>query len=296
MPNSNFRIFLDSGNSNETKQSLQILKNFPVDLAGQTTNPSLVAKNPQAQQRLQTGNKFPSNELLDFYKNTIQDISKQIPNGSVSIEVYADQNSTAKELLIQAEKMYTWIDNAHIKFPTIPAGLEAAENFVNSGGRVNMTLVFSQEQALAVHLATQKATYKGQVFISPFIGRLDDIGENGINLISNIKKMYTELDSQVEILAASIRTSEHTLAAIQQKAEILTLPFKVIQNWKSDSNSFLTQDAINNLNFESDLKDIEYQDLSKLYNQKWTELSNIAHNLTDKGLTKFAVDWNSLIV
>src|SRR3989344_5773768 len=112
------KIFLDSGNPEETKQALAIL-GF---LDGQTTNPSLIAKNPQT-----AGKKFTLDGIYDFYKGVISEISPFMPKGSVSIEVCADKNTTADTMFEQGKKMFTWIPNAHIKYPTNAAGLEATE-------------------------------------------------------------------------------------------------------------------------------------------------------------------------
>ena len=288
------KFFLDSGNPKDTTASLEILKSFSATLYGQTTNPSLVTKNPVAQQKIKSGQKFTEAELMDFYKQVIIQISSKIPQGSVSIEVYADKDSTTKDLLIQAEDMYTWIPNAHIKFPTTLPGLEAAQSFVDNGGRVNMTLVFTQEQALAVHLATQSATQKGQVFLSPFIGRLDDISFRGLDLIANVREMYNQLNSKVEILAASIRTPQHALGASQKGSDILTLPYKVIQGWKDDTSTFPSTKNLESFkeNPSPNLKPIDYQILQQT--ESWKDI-NISHQLTTKGLQGFADDWNSLI-
>ena len=134
------KIFLDGGDPAETQEIIALL-GF---LDGQTTNPSLVAKNPQAQERISRGDKFSSQELLDFYKIVVSDTSALIPNGSISIEVYADMETRADAMLVQARQMNTWIPNAHIKFPTTLEGLEAAAQAVREGMRVNMTLCFTQ--------------------------------------------------------------------------------------------------------------------------------------------------------
>ncbi|HXE09999.1 MAG TPA: transaldolase family protein, partial [Verrucomicrobiae bacterium] len=136
------KIFLDSGDPAETKAALALL-GF---LDGQTTNPTLVAKNPYARERFEKGDKFTEDEILDFYKQVVIDISDLIPDGSVSIEVHADQTTTAEQMLAQGREMFRWIPNAHIKYPTTMAGLTAAEQSVHDGLRVNMTLCFSQEQ------------------------------------------------------------------------------------------------------------------------------------------------------
>jgi transaldolase len=192
------KIFLDSGDPKETAEVLSTL-GF---LDGQTTNPSLVAKNPET-----VGRKFSQTEIYDFYKGVVQDISKLIPEGSVSIEVYSDSTTKSEDMIKQAHEFNQWIFNAHIKFPTTQEGLKAAETCVKEGIRVNMTLVFSQQQAAAVYAAT-KGAKKGDVFLSPFVGRLDDRGENGMDLIKNILEMYNQGDGHVEVLSASVRSQQ----------------------------------------------------------------------------------------
>src|SRR5574340_505280 len=103
------RIFLDGGNPAETEK---IIKQLGF-LDGQTTNPTLVAKNPDARERLEKGEKFSSEELLDFYRTVVTAISRLIPGGSVSVEVYADATTTAAEMLAQGKEMFSWIPNAH---------------------------------------------------------------------------------------------------------------------------------------------------------------------------------------
>ncbi|MBI4130560.1 transaldolase, partial [Candidatus Roizmanbacteria bacterium] len=164
------KIFLDSGDPEDTKKMIGIL-GF---LDGQTTNPSLVAKK-LADQGLgngERGKKLSEKELLNEYKKIVQEISSIIPQGSVSIEVYADKTTTAEQMLVQGKEMFSWIPNAHIKFPTTAEGLKAAERAVIEGMRVNMTLVFTQSQAAAVYAATKHAgkeslTGHKNIFVSP---------------------------------------------------------------------------------------------------------------------------------
>ncbi len=272
--NQKTKIFLDSGDPAETKQALSVL-GF---LDGQTTNPSLIAKNPQT-----AGRKFLKEELLDFYRGVVKEVSSLIPEGSVSIEVYADNSTSAEEMLKQAREFNAWIPNFHIKYPTTTQGLKAAEISIKEGLRVNMTLVFSQAQAAAVYAAT-KGAKKGDVFISPFVGRLDDRGENGMDLIKNILKMFEQGDGHVEVLSASIRSLEHVIKTFELGADIITAPLKVLKEWKTSNK----QTAVSNK-----LKPIPYQKID--LNRPWQEY-DIQHELTDKGLEKFASDWNALIV
>lgn len=277
------KIFLDGGDPKETKEIISLL-GF---LDGQTTNPTLIGKNPEAKARLERGEKFSPEEIYDFYKKVVQEIFALIPEGSVSIEVYSDKNTTAEEMLAQGKEMFSWIPNAHIKFPTTHAGITAAEHAVKTGMRVNMTLCFSQEQAAAVYAATRGAK-KGQVFVSPFVGRLDDRGVNGMELIKNILAIYATGDGHVEVLTASVRSLEHFLYALQLNSDIITAPYKALKEWGEKGAPV----PDGHFSYIPSLAAISYKeiDLSK----NWKEY-NISHELTDVGLQRFADDWNALI-
>jgi len=220
------KIFLDGGDPHETKEIIGLL-GF---LDGQTTNPTLISKNPSARERLQKGDKFSREEILNFYHFVVREVSALIPQGSVSVEVYADASTSAEQMLKQGRAMFSWIPNAHIKFPTATEGLKAAEQAVKEGLRVNMTLCFTQEQAAAVYAATLGAK-RGNVFVSPFIGRLDDRGENGMDLIANILCMYRKGNAHVEVLTASVRTLDHLLYALKLGSDIITAPFAILKEW-----------------------------------------------------------------
>ncbi|HUC20252.1 MAG TPA: transaldolase family protein, partial [Candidatus Polarisedimenticolaceae bacterium] len=223
------KIFLDGGDAAETRTVIETLG----WLDGQTTNPSLIAKNPAALERLKAGEHYTSDEIQDFYRGIVETAAKLIPGGSVSIEVTADAHTTTEEMLDQAHEMNTWIPNAHIKFPTIGSGLEAAARFTGEGGRVNMTLCFSQPQAAGVYAAT-KGAKRGDVFVSPFIGRFDDRGERGIDTIANIQNMYAEGDGHVMVLAASIRSMEHLLWCLSRGCDIITAPAGLLLQWHAE--------------------------------------------------------------
>lgn len=282
--NLNSKIFLDSGDPKETTEAISLL-GF---LDGQTTNPTLITKNPEASLKLERREKFTQGEVLQFYKTIVGEISQLIPSGSVSVEVYSDKQTTSDQMINQAKEMNSWIRNAHIKFPTTTEGLKAAEQVVKMGLRVNMTLCFTQEQAAAVYGAT-KGAIKGQVFISPFVGRLDDQGENGMDLIKNIIRMYKGGDGHVEVLTASVRNMEHFLYALALKSDIITSPFKILQEWAG--GGLQIPDA-NFMYDQGDRKYISYKELD--LNLDWKEF-NIIHPLTNAGIEKFSADWNSLL-
>ena len=278
------KIFLDSGDPKETREIISLL-GF---LDGQTTNPTLISKNPEAAARLEKGEKFTSEEILDFYKEVVEEISSLIPKGSVSVEVYADSNTTAEEMEEQGKNMFSWIDNAHIKLPITEAGLKVAQSFISEGIRVNMTLCFSQEQAAGVYAATKGAS-KGDVFVSPFIGRLDDRGENGISFIQNTLDMYGNGDGHVEVLTASVRSYEHFLAALAINSDIITAPAKTLREWAEKGMTVPDADYEYD---KGELKDFILEDLD--LNMEWNKF-DLKHELTDKGIERFASDWNSLI-
>ncbi|HSA77559.1 MAG TPA: transaldolase family protein [Nitrospirota bacterium] len=278
------RIFLDGGDQGETER---ITKQLGF-LDGQTTNPTLISKNPEARKRLETGRKFNEKEILDFYRDVVKTISGLIPQGSVSVEVYADAFTSADTMLQQGKEMFSWIPNAHIKFPMTREGLKAAEQAVNERLRVNMTLCFTQEQAAAVYAATRGAK-RGQVFVSPFIGRLDDRGENGMDVIDGIIRMYRTGDGHVEVLTASVRNIDHFLYALMLGSDIITAPYEVLKTWGEKGM------PIPGDNYKYDVKSlrpIPYREID--LGKKWEDY-DIRHELTDKGMERFSADWNALI-
>lgn len=272
------RIFLDSGDPQETREIFELL-GF---LDGQTTNPTLVAKNPIARERKANSQKFSARELLDFYKEVVGEISQTVPSGSISIEVYADKSTTEGEMFCQALEFSKWITNPHIKFPTTREGIRAATRSLEKGISVNMTLCFSQSQAAAVHEAT-RGVNPGQVFISPFVGRLDDRGENGLDLIKNILTMFREVQSNVEVLTASVRDMRHFTEALKMETHIITAPASVLREWALNE--------IKEVPTTGNLRAIPYEKIPMP--QSW-ENFNIHHDLTENGIDRFSKDWNDL--
>jgi transaldolase len=282
------KILVDGGDPEETLR-IKTLIGF-VD--GQTTNPSLIAKNPEIQRRLASGHQLSEQEVKDAYKKIVQSISPLVGDAGVSIEVFADLDSRAEEMFAQGQEMFTWIPNAYVKYPSTHEGLRAAEMSVQKSIRVNMTLCFSQEQAAAVYAATRGS--KEPVYVSPFVGRLDDQGEDGMDLVRNIKKMYERSDRHVPVLAASIRTINHLLCSFLLGAELATVPSKVLQEWAAagfpmpDQNfKYKPVDAKGKA-----LKPIPYKELD--LDQPW-ERFDLAHELTTKGIQKFVADYQSTL-
>lgn len=277
------KIFIDGGDPEESRQAKKILGH----LDGQTTNPTLFAKNPEVVKWITKGKKFSRKEVYAFYKKVIKEFDKII-DWSISIEPYADAKTSSREIFSQAKEMARWSDKAWIKFPTTIEGLKAAREGMKKGIRCNMTLVFSQEQAAAVHAATRKAK-KNSIFLSPFVGRLDDRREDGMQLIANILKMYEKDKSHVLTVTASVRNYQHFLYALFLKSPIITIPFKIFHEWAQKGFILPGKDFIYHPRY---LKPIPYRKIS--LGKDWTKY-DLHHDLTDIGIGKFAADWNSLV-
>ena len=257
-----------------------------------TARPPIRRLSPKIRKRggdLEQGGKFSEKEILDFYRQVVGEISGLIPQGSISIEVYADLSTTAESMLAQGREMFSWIPNAHIKFPSSREGLTAAEQAVQKGLRVNLTLCFSQEQAAAVYAATRGGK-KGEVFVSPFIGRLDDRGENGMDLIAHILRMYEKGDGHVEVLTASVRTMDHLLYALKLGSDIITAPAAILKQWGEEG---LPLPGVEYGYDSRGLKTMPYREID--LNKKWQEF-DLSHELTIKGMDSFSKDWNSLLM
>jgi transaldolase len=189
------KFFLDTASLNEIREGVEL-----GICDGVTTNPSLVAKEGG----------------VDF-KQHIAAIC-EIVKGPVSAEV------TSQDLdgMIREGLDYSKIaPNVVIKCPLTRDGLKATRHLSDEGIRVNVTLCFSAAQAIL-------AAKAGASFISPFLGRLDDIGENGLNLLANIIEIYQNYSWKTEVLAASLRHPIHVIEAARMGADIATVPFKVI--------------------------------------------------------------------
>jgi transaldolase len=282
------KILVDGGDPEETLRVKELI-GF-VD--GQTTNPSLIAKNPEIRERIASGHTLSPHEEKDEYRKIVQAISPLVGDAGVSIEVFADMDTKAEEMFAQGEEMFSWIPNAYIKYPCTREGLRAAEISVRRQIRVNMTLCFSQEQAAAVYAATRGSGEP--VYVSPFVGRLDDRGENGIDLVKNIKKMYEDGDGHVYVLAASIRHVDHLLASFATGAELATVPAKVLVEWATKDFPMPDKDFSYKAVDASGkpLKAIPYKALD--LKRPWQSF-DIAHELTTVGIQKFVADYRSTL-
>jgi len=189
-------IYLDSANLDDVKAAADLGV-----LDGVTTNPTLIAK-----------------ERVDYGKR-LADIC-QIVKGPVSAEVIATE---AKAMLIEGRERAKIAPNIVVKLPCTIEGLKACKAFSDEGTKTNMTLCFQTLQALMVAKA-------GAFLVSPFIGRLDDIGEDGMELIRTIRAVYDNYGIKTQILAASVRHTNHLLHCALAGADVATCPLSVIKD------------------------------------------------------------------
>lgn len=190
------KFFIDTANLEEIKEASELGL-----IDGVTTNPSLIAKE---------GN-------VDF-KQRIAEIC-EIVDGDVSAEVTALDTDG---MLEQGRKLAKIADNVVVKCPLTWDGLKATKQFRSEGTKVNVTLCFSPSQAIL-------AAKAGAAYISPFIGRLDDISQDGMQLIRDIVQIYDNYEFEAEVLAASIRHPIHIVESALAGVDVSTVPFKVFQ-------------------------------------------------------------------
>jgi len=189
------KFFLDTANLEE----IRMVAAWGI-LDGVTTNPSLVSKESRP------------------FKDLIAEISRIVP-GPISVECVS---TAAGAIIGEARELARIAANVVIKIPVGIEGLKATQSLARDGVKVNMTLVFSAGQALL-------AAKAGAAFVSPFIGRLDDLSQDGMELIEEIAAIYGNYDYATEIIVASIRHPRHVIEAALIGAHIATIPFAVME-------------------------------------------------------------------
>ena len=209
------KIFIDTANIEEIKDAVKL---GVVD--GVTTNPTIIAKEKRV------------------FKEVIKEIS-QIVDGDISAEVTTE---TAEEMYKEAKELSKIHKNIVIKLPMTKDGIITCKKLTKEGIKTNITLVFSANQALI-------AAKAGATYVSPFLGRLDDIGSDGMILIEDILTIFKNYDIKTQIIAASIRHPLHVLNVAKAGAHVATLPYKVIMQML---NHPLTDKGMEN--FRKDIK------------------------------------------
>lgn len=188
------KFFIDTANVEEIKKAAAMGV-----LDGVTTNPSLAAKETSP------------------YRDILKEICKVV-KGPVSAEVIATDTAG---MLREADELMKIADNIVVKIPTILEGLTAIKSLTDRGIKTNATLVFSPTQALMVAKA-------GATYVSPFVGRLDDVATNGMDLIRQIVTIYQNYGFDTEVLVASVRHPMHVVEAALIGADVVTMPYSVI--------------------------------------------------------------------
>ena len=190
------KIFLDTANVNEIKEGVAL---GVVD--GVTTNPTLIAKEGKP------------------FKPTVLEICK-IVGGPVSVEVVGTE---AGAMCREGQEFASWHEHVVVKLPTTREGVKACKCLSGQGIKINMTLCFSPNQALLVAKA-------GATYVSPFVGRLDDISHDGMEVVRQIVQIYKNYDFKTQVLAASLRHPLHVVEAALAGAHVGTMPYKVLDS------------------------------------------------------------------
>jgi transaldolase len=192
------KIFLDTANIDQIKQAAKL-----GIISGVTTNPSLVAKESTAD-----------------YETVVKAICAIVnsPDSSVSAEVISED---AKSMIEEARIKASWAPNVAVKIPSTAAGLEAISTLSKENIKINMTLCFSVNQAILGARA-------GTTYVSPFVGRMDDIGHDGMQLIKDIVEVFQIHKLPTQVIAASIRNPLHCVTAAKVGAHIATVPYSVL--------------------------------------------------------------------
>jgi transaldolase len=189
------KIFIDSGDTEEIREAHEMGL-----IDGVTTNPTLASKSGKP------------------FKELIMEIT-EIIDGPISAEVVS---VTAQEMIVEGEDLAAWHRNIVVKVPLIAAGLKAVKHFTAKGIKTNVTLCFTGAQALLAGKA-------GATYISPFVGRLDDIGHEGMQVIRDIRTIYDNYGYETQILTASARSPLHFLEAAKIGSDVITAPFSVLK-------------------------------------------------------------------
>jgi transaldolase len=189
------QIFLDTANIEQIRQGAKL-----GIVSGVTTNPSLVSKEGTAD-----------------YQAVVKEICSIIP-GPVSVEVLAED---AESMIKEAHLKASWAPNVNIKIPATAEGLQAITALHQEKIKVNMTLCFSVNQAILGALA-------GATYVSPFVGRLDDVGHNGMEVVKDIVDVFRYYQLSTQVIAASIRHPQHCVAAAKAGAHIATVPYQIL--------------------------------------------------------------------
>jgi len=305
------KFLLDSGDPDEYREIAVLAKKSGNKLWGSTTNPSLIAKKL-------SGKKVSQDEAFNrLQKEIVMEILDIVP-GAVSAEVYSNLDTKAEEMIAQGREIATWHERVVVKLPITIEGLKARTTLRKSGIPINNTLVFSQQQIFAIlmHETLVQNECKPRPeddgplahnlwppFISPFVGRLDDRGENGMDVVEHgltIQKKYFD-ETTAWILESSVRSTEHVQLGLELNVPLMTSPAKVYRDWfgtptdqRPETND---QRPLAPIPYWQPLEDLlHFENIDDFMEAIISGRLDISHPFTTAGVEKFAEDWSSIIL
>lgn len=290
------KFILDSGNPQEYREISHLAEQHGNMIWGSTTNPSLVAKQL-------SGKKLTLQQAFDLQKELVLEILEIVP-GAVSAEVYADSETKAEEMIEQGREIASWHERVVVKLPTTLEGFKARTALRADDILTNNTLVFSQQQifAICLHekiiLGNKIASPKAYPsFISPFVGRLDDVGENGMDLVENGMKIKALFPSvSLWMLEASVRSIEHITKGIEVGTELITAPAKAYQAYFTNTEAPTEKKELNAITYwEPSEALLAIDTMDDFMDAITSNKLDITHELTEKGIIRFAEDWKAIL-
>lgn len=294
----NTKFLLDSGDPIEYREIAALAKQSGSELWGSTTNPSLIAKKL-------TGQKLSVSQAFALQKDLVLEILTIVP-GAVSAEVYAEATTTAQEMITQGKEIATWHERVVVKLPTTLEGFKARTALRKEKIMTNNTLVFSQEQIFAICLHEQiiqklfgPTNDIFPPFISPFVGRLDDIGEDGMSLVEHGMRVKQMCTATTWMLEASVRTPEHIQRGLDTGTELITAPAKLYKEWFPNPTNTTGESSDKKLTpidiWTPTPELLRVATIEDFMEAITSGKLSISHPLTDKGIEKFVSDWKTII-
>lgn len=299
------QFLLDSGDPDEYHAITKLAKEHGEVLFGATTNPTLIAKKL-------VNTKVTQQKAFELQKQIVLQIIDIVP-GPVSAEVYADDKTTADEMISQAREIAKWHQRVVIKLPTTVEAFKARTVLRRQKIPINNTLVFSQEQVFAINLHEQIIQHEtgvenpelaeGPPFISPFVGRLDDQNQDGMAVIEHAMRLKRTYNFTPLILLSSVRRAQHMKRGLDYEVDLITAPAKVYQDWFTLTSE--QKQAIDATSYTSNLKPVAFwqpspgllaiASIDQFMETITSGRLNIQHDLTDAGLIRFAQHWQAII-
>jgi len=299
------RFILDSGDVLEYKEIKHLAHEGNSQLWGSTTNPTLIAKSAS---HLLNGKKLSMEEAFELQRKIVSEILTVVP-GAVSAEVYADRDTKAEEMIRQGREIARWDARVVVKLPTTIEGFKARTILRQESIMTNNTLVFSQEQIFAICLHEEiiqrnfSPRSKWPPFISPFVGRIDDQGFEGLDLIKQGIQLKKLFNYQLWLLEASVRSVDDITEGIGLHTELITAPAKVYREYfsltesqRSEIRHLSDEEIVNSIpEWKPPVEFLTTNTLEDFYRLIESGILNINHPLTDRGIDRFVADWKEIL-